>query len=153
MDREFTLSNQRRLAEYQYNISLKNAEVQAAYQAYQAIVTGAQNMVASVKAIMGDTRRGPDMHRYADGGDVVRSGPAIVHAGELIINRGNRQMAENLIGGSLTQSNLLSALRGGSQATINNHFGNTVTIQQVAQMLDYSAQSIMKQISLSIQAA
>ena len=159
MDREFALTNERRLAEYNYSISLKNAEVTAAQMAYDAIVAGAANMVAQVNALMGSVAPGKmgsgkkTVVPYDEGGDVLRTGTALVHSGELFIKRSNRQMAENLIGGNLTQANLLSALRGGNQATINNNFGGTVTISQVAQMLDVSAKSIMQQINRSIQAA
>jgi hypothetical protein len=162
MDREFALTNERRLAEYNYTISLKSAEVTAAQMAFDAITAGAANMVANVNALMSGlgTREPPPGtrkpgERYDTGGNVRRTGSAIVDAGELIVSRSNRQMAENLIGGNLTQSNLLDALRGGggSRATINNNFGGTVTISQVAQMLDMSAKSIMQQINRSIQAA
>jgi hypothetical protein len=160
MDREFSATNQRRLAEYQYNISIKNAEVAIAQQAYNAIVSAGANMINSINAMMSGAGASEKFDRpglrkpgdrYATGGNVRRTGLATVDAGELIINRSNRQMAENLIGGNLTQSSLLDALRGGgSRATINNNFGGTVSIQQVAAMIDMSANSIMQSINRSV---
>jgi hypothetical protein len=167
MDREFSLTNQRRLAEFSYNMQIKNAEVAAAQQMYNAIIQIANSAVAAVNglaqtasspmAVYASTPTAPPLDAnghyrgYAVGGLVDRTGPAIVHAGELVVNRQNRQMAENLISGPLTQTSLLNALRGGGgRASIVTNIGASLSIQQTQQMIDLSAKTIMRSIERSI---
>ena len=65
-------------------------------------------------------------------------------------------MAENLIGGDLTQAGLMELIKSAAQgrsAIINNNFGGTVSTRQVAQMLDMSSQSLLKVLTRSIHQA